>query len=303
MFLKASVGFFTAKNLFFTFRNISAILKEKKEMVNMEIYSDELFRGTASDGYFFQHTDKRKLSDIVHAHTFYEIFYILTGSCTHEKNNVLQKLCAGDMILLQPEDSHRFLSQSADTDILALSVSKTEMEKIMFSCGIENISSLPQKISLSIEQKIFFTAQSDMFLTHACRNFRLLVNQMMLLAVFASHKKESLPHELKDAIEKMSHMENAAKGVQAFLKFSGYSHSQLCRLTEKHFGVTPTEYVNKIRMKHAYALVTGTDSDYESICEQVGFESYSYFCKLMKKHYGISVAKLRKDRHGSQQTI
>lgn len=133
---------------------------------------------------------------------------------------------------------------------------------------------------------------------------RILVNQLLIFGIagFAGIKND-MPREFEKALEQMQSLTLAAKGVTAFIELSGYSHSQLCRLTKKYFDETPTEYVNQIKMKYAYKLILDTKIDYETICEMVGFESFSYFCKLFKKRYGSSPAAFRKENVCGTKTI
>ena len=87
------------------------------------------------------------------------------------------------------------------------------------------------------------------------------------------------------------------------MRLSNFSHAQLCRLTRKYLNQTPGEYVNGIRMKYAWKLVAAGKLDYETICETVGFASYSYFCRLFEKTYGATPARVRRTRRQGGRTI
>lgn len=45
------------------------------------------------------------------------------------------------------------------------------------------------------------------------------------------------------------------------------------------------------------------NEDYETICENVGFESFSYFCKMLKKYFDCSASKLRKGTAIMRKTL
>ena len=53
--------------------------------------------------------------DVLHDHTFFEIFYILEGNISHELNGALMQLRAGDIVFLRPEDRHIFLREKDNT--------------------------------------------------------------------------------------------------------------------------------------------------------------------------------------------
>lgn len=85
-----------------------------------------------SNGYYMQRTYGRTLSDILHSHTFYELLYVVDGSCVHECNGQNEVLTPNTFVFIIPDISHRFISQTDNCDIIAVSVACTEMEKFMF---------------------------------------------------------------------------------------------------------------------------------------------------------------------------
>jgi transcriptional regulator GlxA family with amidase domain len=106
-----------------------------------------------------------------------------------------------------------------------------------------------------------------------------------------------LEYEHGDAVVKQelsTLLENAKEGLDAFLKLSNYSRTQLWRLSLKYLNVTPTEFINNVRMKHAYNLIAYTNMSFEAISVEVGFSSFSHFIKLIKETYGTTPLKLRK---------
>lgn len=72
---------------------------------------------------------------------------------------------------------------------------------------------------------------------------------------------------------------------------------------KKNLGMTPGEYINSVRMKYAYEMVMSGEKDYETICEEIGFSSYTYFCRLFEKTYGATPAKTRNSYYSGCQTI
>ena len=77
--------------------------------------------------------------------------------------------------------------------------------------------------------------------------------------------------------EKMRESENLRKGLPAFLRLSGYSHTHLARLVKCEFGCTLHEYIFKLRLEEAYRRIAFTGEHFESISRNVGYESFSHF--------------------------
>lgn len=261
--------------------------------------------GFAENGFYFQRTSGRRLSSDLHCHTFYEFLYIVSGECVHEKNGIEDNVSAGDLIFIAPGSTHRFLSQSDNSDVIALSVVRDEMlpflglyNDLCNKSFTQNLSIEKSRILLEQCERITFENNDKYIL-----QLRVILNQILIFGLEPKYKDTAVPAEFSTAIKKMEALENASEGISAFLRLSGYSHSQLCRLTKKYLGMTPTDYVNQIRMNHAYDMIVYSDKDYETICDSVGIESFSYFCKLLKEHFGCSASKLRKGIEIMKKTI
>lgn len=273
----------------------------------MLIMEEKKIQGFSEKGYYLQKTGGRRLSNNAHTHTFYEFLYIVKGSCVHEINKEHERLRSGDLVFLCPGISHRFLSQSEDADVIALSVVTGEINRFL---SLYEIHDLPSSFSvirlspesrqtlLSICENVVFTNDSRYIM-----KMRMILNQMLLFCMEPASEKAHIPLYFSEAINKMQDISLFSEGISAFLRISGYSHSQLCRLTKKYLGVTPGEYINKLRINHAYKLIVYSDMDYETICNTIGFESFSHFCKLIKKGFGCSPSKLRNRSKDIRKTV
>lgn len=263
--------------------------------------------GFAENGYYFQRTGGRHLSSRLHSHNFYEFLYIVSGECIHERDGIEEKLFEGNLIFLTPGVSHRFISQSENNDVIALSVISEEMNDFFDRYKLDDFCEKSFVINLSIEKYRVLLERCERLTYKNNEEYilqlRMILNQIFLFGTEPEYEKQAIPTEFTKVMEKMKTLEKAAEGISAFLRLSGYSHSQLCRLTKKYIGMTPTEYINRIRMSYAYDMIVYSEENYETICETVGFESFSYFCRLLKEHFGCSAAKLRKGTEIMRRTL
>lgn len=273
----------------------------------MLIMRPESIRGFAETGYYFQRTNGRQLSGELHSHSFYEFLYVVTGSFLHEIDGVQSNVSFGNLIFLSVGTSHRVISQQENTDVMALSVTSEEMNKFFSLYGdsgfsepfrILRLSSEMRKLLLRLCESIVFT-QTEEYILRA----RAVLNQLVIFCFDKSTYKSQLPSAFAEVLDKMHEPELLREGIPAFLRLSGYSHSQLCRLTKKYLGMAPNEYINQIRMNYAYELIVFGDGSYEDICHTLGFESFSYFSKLVKATFGCTAAVLRKGSNGIIKTV
>jgi DNA-binding LacI/PurR family transcriptional regulator/AraC-like DNA-binding protein len=69
----------------------------------------------------------------------------------------------------------------------------------------------------------------------------------------------------------------------------------LTRIFHREMGMSPWDYLNRLRVFLAAELIRQTDRTIQDIAWQVGFHDHAYFCRVFKKIYGVSPKQLRKD--------
>lgn len=268
-------------------------------------------------GIFFRMTLGRTLFYGMHRHEFYEIFYLISGSCTHSFNGKEHICHAGNVYFMRPEDIHYFTDQAENTNVVALSVTPDEMEKYLSLYRLDYDTVFKTNADSEIPMPFFMIPPEDRNrLDSLCEaaiisdeNVSLSYSRVILSLIF-SHFVESrykphsvMPEHFAHVLSEMNRLENASEGIEAFLRLSNFSHTQLCRLTKKYLGITPSEYVCSARLRHAYSLIMYSNLDYATICETVGFSSFSHFHSLIKKHYRKTPAQLRKSSGSEPRTV
>ena len=271
------------------------------------------FENFADSGLYFQFTLGRKLMDIEHYHDYYEIICVISGSCTHKINGHQHWQNTGEVFILRPGDTHCFLNQAQNTSVLSVSFFRKIAEP--FFCAymltdIEESDDAPSyKLASNelINQKrlgehIFTLPKNDRI-----QLSRVLIGQFLsaltLHRSLTSKTSADLPESFAFALRGMNELKFAAEGMPAFLRLSNFSHAQLCRLTKKYLGKTPSEIITEIRMSYAWELVTCSDLDCEAVSEAVGFKSYSHFCLIFLKTYVKAPSKARHDTIDKPQTV
>jgi AraC-like DNA-binding protein len=72
------------------------------------------------------------------------------------------------------------------------------------------------------------------------------------------------------------------------------SKQHLCRLFQSALHSRPMEYIAKRRIQAAKELLSNTDTSIETIAEETGFCTSSYFCKLFKRYEGMTPTQFRR---------
>ena len=64
--------------------------------------------------------------------------------------------------------------------------------------------------------------------------------------------------------------------------------NHICRLFQKELGISPLEYINSLRLKHACELLVNSSLNVAQVALETGFKDPNYFSRLFKKKNGIS---------------
>lgn len=272
--------------------------------------------GFAERGFCVQMTYGRRLFEWQHAHDFYEMIYVVSGSCTHDVNGVETVMPAGSLTLLRPEDVHCFSAQSEGVNVASLSVTCEEVARFLAAYRLDDAlyapdapaAELPPSILLSPDERIRMERLFETAVTSENKKaedaVRAILGQSLSYFLERRHGLDNaMPADFSHAVAEMNRLENAAEGVTAFLRLSNFSYSQLRRLTCRYLGTTPGEYINSLRLKHAYALIAYSELDYAEICEMVGFRSFSHFSSLIRKHFRQTPAQIRRFAGDAVRTV
>ncbi|MEC0249460.1 AraC family transcriptional regulator, partial [Paenibacillus chitinolyticus] len=84
--------------------------------------------------------------------------------------------------------------------------------------------------------------------------------------------------------------------IEQLAQHMGYHRTYLSKLFRQHTGLTPTQFLLKIRMERAKLLMT-EGSTIEQIAYSVGFSDPLYFSKQFKKWFGCTPSEYRV-KHG-----
>ena len=280
---------------FFDKINVIFDYREAKRL-DATLYEFEAIDCEKQNGYIFQYVKGRKLTDVYHLHDFYEVIWCLKGNGMQTINEKESLFFENRIVLLRPSDRHCFIRQSADIEILSVSVKKEEFERFANAYDLhllKTIAADAMPTLFACEPKAFDIAKKSVT-EYDCKLFLSFFLHEYIVYTKNIKKNTSLPPLLSLAIEDMKKEENLKKGIEAFTALSHYSHSHLARLIKAHFGMSLKRYVNELRLQCAYNNIVLSNESAEEIAENVGFSSFSHFSKIFKERFSTTPAALRK---------
>jgi AraC-like DNA-binding protein len=99
-----------------------------------------------------------------------------------------------------------------------------------------------------------------------------------------------LAYAAKDALDALS---SSADGIQTALAGLGCSYAHACRVFQRHFGLTPGEYLTARRLERARLLLDNPRLSVAEVGYQAGFNDPGYFGKKFRARYGKTPGRFR----------
>ncbi|GHU68184.1 hypothetical protein FACS189447_10670 [Spirochaetia bacterium] len=103
-----------------------------------------------------------------------------------------------------------------------------------------------------------------------------------------------VPAWLTGACEAMLKKNNYIRGIKQFVKLSGKTQEHLTRSMKRFYSLTPTSYINSIRLGEAARLLYASKLSILDIQNECGFPNASHFNMLFKAEFGISPSRYRR---------
>lgn len=234
-----------------------------------------------------------------HSHNVYEIYILASGNRTMFIGNIPYSVVAGDAAMIQPHIPHRSYGNTPYSGIC-----------IEFSGKYinDNFSADEVSLILSCFSKPIISLDIDS-LDLLWQKAKDIINKdydkheyLLMAARIFSEKSEKTNIELKHSFESdlspignyiQEHYKNI-KGLDELCEHFGVSKSYICRIFKRHTGITVIEYINRLKIQHAYQLLQETDLPINEISRQSGFETVIYFNRLFKKIMGDTPQNARK---------
>ncbi len=238
-----------------------------------------------------------------HDHDFFEIFYVLEGSITHNYNGVKEKLVTGDIRLLRPKDKHGFIRElnvpCSHRDIIITEQLFKKSCAFIDPSLFDKINTQSQPLQAKIPQmkiveferefsKMFFMPVELGIYTKAAMTNVLAVELLNIFLQEFQPQHNGFPTWLNTILPSFSMPVFMRDGLEAILQDISYDRSYICRTFKKYMGCTMTEYLRDRRIDYAMSLLLTTDKTVAQICEDVGFDSIPYFTNSFKSKYALT---------------
>ena len=249
----------------------------------------------------------RKVLAIPHFHEGIEIIRVNSGEveCSIGKENYL--CCKGDILFVPPKSVHGVLSISNDAEI--------QGAVFDMSAVIGPNSSVPVDLILNKDRiKMPFYRDGSEFNNRINKIFSEIVDRYNISNIKYELEMRALLCKLTaelvdfyydgfDEIKEIDRLQPVIRyikenyretiSISDLSKLLNVCNDHLIRLFNDTIGITPTKYINNVRLEEMQKLLTNTDISITEISYMVGFSSASYVSKVFKEIFGVTPSQYR----------
>ena len=151
--------------------------------------------------------------------------------------------------------------------------------------------------------KAALKAQYNCLQTYTDRQIHSMFELASMIVSFILTNEIIRPEENSFAQLAKSYIESNLQkplSVATLCRSLGVSKNALYENFRTVFGKTVNEYITDMRLKKAKKLLCGSSLSIDSIAEQTGFASYTYFSRLFRKKYHLSPLAYRKTQKAAK---
>ncbi|RVT86904.1 AraC family transcriptional regulator [Rhodobacteraceae bacterium CCMM004] len=248
-----------------------------------------------------------------HSHDCYELFLVERGLARHAINGRQEVLPTGTLVFVRPGDCHALagadragcgllnvMFRSATADALIARYGDDLGGRFFWRAGTE-----PDSYHLEgprLERAINVALEVQGARRGLLQIETFLMTIMGRVVDIQDGARQGAPEWLLRACRAARTKSVFRGGAAGFVAVAGRGHEHVCRIARQHLGMTPTAYVNRIRMEHAAMLLGRTDMTVSEIAEDVGIENLSHFYRVFRQNYGATPGAYRRRRQLTRET-
>lgn len=261
-----------------------------------------------------------------HEHYFFELIYVLSGSCKQNINQNAFTLNTGQFCLVAPNTKHSIsvfdssiiinilIRRNTFEDIFYNILKDTNKLSVFFNNSLYAKTKSPYLIMDSMKDSVIKDQVLAMFLEFLEKDKYyedILNSSLMILFSKLLQKYEDkifYPTETKKASSTFSDImayiyENYQDtSLNEIAKHFHFSPEYCSRLIKQHTGKSFTKIQQNIRFSKARFFLENTNSTIAEISYLIGYRNVEHFNRLFKKIYDMTPSQYRKN-HNSSTTI
>ena len=149
-------------------------------------------------------------------------------------------------------------------------------------------------VMLGITLRFFYDKKKDYHQLSVEKNSLIEEKQKLLENIKNQKKQDDAPFVTKLREIIMNHIDDQDLKIPMLADAMFMSQVQLYRKTKEYTGLTPNQFIQKMRVEYAHSLLEQTDWNVTQVADKSGFQSVQYFIRCFRRYYGFSPGEYKR---------
>jgi Transcriptional regulator containing an amidase domain and an AraC-type DNA-binding HTH domain len=258
---------------------------------------------------------------MIHTHDYAELVIILNGEALHIVDDETYKISAGDVYLIREKTAHGF------SNVKHLAICNIGIKNDALTVKYPDLKNLPGYQALYVLEPYYrrehqFRSRLHLdypSLQHVIsiinnmndeynkkeEGFRsMFVSYLLNIMIYLSRIYPKMKNEYNNKVltiaNAVTHMERCYDKkvrIDELAKKAGVSTRQFNRIFKKNYGVSPVDYLIKLRIDKTALLLSNTDMSIIDIAIENGFCDSTHFARQFKTVLGVTPTAYRKSKN------
>ena len=286
------------------------------ELVSLERVEEGVMFPFHQDVFVFRHP--RYTRPLLHSHDFWEIEYVMKGSCQFHFEDEIHTISEGAFVIVAPGSRHE-MEITDDSSVYCIMLRRSTFEAAFFPLlSMDEALSLFFRSNLKEDQGpnylLFQTGNTGdiqyciRYVLYECFRNDMYANcccvshvNMLFASVLRSAGDTPRFYRYQAGVD-FSQILHAIRHHYQTLTLTDlaeqfhYSKPHLCTLIKQNTGMNFTELIKQIRMSRATEYLLNTELPVFEIAEIVGYNSADHFARVFRGHFKCSPQEYRRSR-------
>lgn len=247
-----------------------------------------------------------------HYHSYYEIYYLLSGKCKMFINQDIYYLEPGDITIIPPLEVHKALYEpSWQAERFGIYFSGDTVSSFLSHCGREAFGhifsrpkrTIPPEFRPRIEELLAQMQDEEKQGDSYCQiQLRSLLHQILVVLGRCQetrgegHALEETEEAMVSAARYMNQHYQEGLTLGEVAAFANMSPTYFSKKFKGSTGLCFKEYLNYIRVQKASDMLRNTDLSVTGVAMACGFSDGNYFGDVFRRLTGVSPREYRKGR-------
>ena len=232
-----------------------------------------------------------------HIHDCYEIYINIKGNVSFLAEDTVHPISPGDIVIFKPNAYHHcVINEKTVHEWICIWLKAKDPSSILPPFLLSDYSARLTPFELSGMQELFclcgkLAAAKDEFetLTFLFKAFYFIQTKYIV----SLPQNIGMPSVLVEIVSEIKHNLKNIHSLNEITDAFYISSSSLNRYFNNYLGITPSKYIENLRISNACRLLAEGES-VQAAFEESGFADYSHFIQIFKKRIGITPGRYRK---------